>query len=156
MRLLILLLLPFFACANKQGGQIDEKLKRQDKAVSCLLLEPTDTLFCGDNFFDINNNMKKYNCSSIYYDEESKLLFMLGVEKVLVFDLCLNKEKIEMPFNVASFYGFYKLDDRYFIGDKCASCEGVEMWEFEFDLERFEVVDLSAIQLGKIPRLGVE
>lgn len=152
MRILILLLLPFYACGNKQNETLTNFKKDVIEDIQISFSESKDSIFCGKYFFNVDERLKKYRCESIYYDDESKVIFLLNSEKVVVFDICLNKKKIEIGIDTSSFHGFFKLGSRYFIGLQCEDCEDVEIWEFEFELERLEVVDLSISQLGdKIP-----
>lgn len=120
---------------------------------------------CGEYVFSLksmhfkkgSSPIKSYPYDLIYYDNSANILFLVNEieeKSISVLDVCNGIELLSMNINYIEFKGVYKMSsNRYFIKVTCESCDLPEIWEFDFDLERMDVVDIPIQDLIKVNML---
>lgn len=106
--------------------------------------------------FTLNYENKKIHFDQIYFDQRSHLIFLINDKEknITIYSLCLGLEKFFMNLNYKEIFGFFKYgNNRFFVEYICNSCDKPEVWEFEFELDRIDYVDLNSHELEKIQKL---
>ncbi len=99
----------------------------------------------------VNND---YSSTLLLYEYNDILFIYNQITGIItVFDIQMSNVLLKSNLTPGLFNGIYFSEGRYFLSSRCEIDDNncLELWEFEFDLNRIMVMDLSIEEMGCFP-----